>query len=247
MEDQEQGTEVVESQVTEGETPETEDQDQSNKASGDAVKEKLYKLPDGREVTADDFQKEYRENLLPDYTRKSQKLAAAERRLAELEKAATARESKASEDARSAVDREDALKDVHPSVREAIISIVTPVLEQRFKAVDEERAQKEADAAFDRELDNLESEFKGGDGLPKFDREAVISAMREHGNRIFDPRAKFLQMHEAEVVDRKVKEALKKQSGGVVTENTGEGGPKKPDTKTPSTFMEASRAALTRF
>lgn len=35
----------------------------------------LYKLPDGREVDGETLYKEYTENLLPDYTRKSQELA----------------------------------------------------------------------------------------------------------------------------------------------------------------------------
>lgn len=53
--------------VTDPKTPET------------PAAEILYDLPDGRKVTADVLQKEWKENFLPDYTRKSQKIAEIER------------------------------------------------------------------------------------------------------------------------------------------------------------------------
>lgn len=39
----------------------------------------LYETPDGRKVDAETLQREWKENFLPDYTRKSQKLAEIER------------------------------------------------------------------------------------------------------------------------------------------------------------------------
>lgn len=39
-------------------------------------KEELYELPDGRKVDAETLSKEWKENFYPDYTRKSQELAA---------------------------------------------------------------------------------------------------------------------------------------------------------------------------
>lgn len=39
----------------------------------------LYELPDGRKVDAETLSKEWKENFLPDYTRKSQKLAEIEK------------------------------------------------------------------------------------------------------------------------------------------------------------------------
>jgi len=41
----------------------------------------LYDLPDGRKVDADTLRKEWKENFLPDYTRKSQKLAEIEKHI----------------------------------------------------------------------------------------------------------------------------------------------------------------------
>lgn len=41
--------------------------------------ETLYELPDGRKVDAETLQKEWRENFLPEYTRKSQRLSEIEK------------------------------------------------------------------------------------------------------------------------------------------------------------------------
>ena len=51
-----------------------------------APTEVLYELPDGRKVNAETLQKEWKENFLPDYTKKSQRLSAIERGEVELNK-----------------------------------------------------------------------------------------------------------------------------------------------------------------
>jgi DNA-binding transcriptional MerR regulator len=43
--------------------------------------EQLYDLPDGRKVDAETLRREWKENFLPDYTRKSQKLAEIEKHI----------------------------------------------------------------------------------------------------------------------------------------------------------------------
>ena len=40
---------------------------------------KFYETPDGRQVTAEELQKEWKENFLPEFTRKSQELADIKR------------------------------------------------------------------------------------------------------------------------------------------------------------------------
>lgn len=53
---------------------------EEEEAPADAVPEEvLYETPDGRKVNAETLQKEWKENFLPDYTRKSQALAEIER------------------------------------------------------------------------------------------------------------------------------------------------------------------------
>jgi len=59
------------------EAPSDQSDEEKSQASEkpEATEAKTYKLPDGREVDPDTLYKEYAENLLPDYTRKSQELA----------------------------------------------------------------------------------------------------------------------------------------------------------------------------
>jgi len=244
--DQVQGLERTESEEvvekdTSSDNQESQEQEQSNEGQGEqeGSPSKLYKLPDGREVTADEVYKEYVENLLPEFTRRSQELAELKRQLQD-------RENRAGKDARQAINEDELLKDVPPDVKEAIIRIVQPILDSKFEELERQRAQQEADEAFERELQTLEKEFPGGDGRPKFDRDEVLRAMQDPNNRIFDPRTKFMQMYEKEFNDLLIREALKKQRGGTETENTG-GGPRKPERNVPKTFEEAARAFSERL
>jgi hypothetical protein len=64
------------SNETPTEAPDTGEQPAASSESPDSsTEEALYELPDGRKVNADALQKEWKENFLPDYTRKSQELA----------------------------------------------------------------------------------------------------------------------------------------------------------------------------
>lgn len=51
-----------------------------------ATEPTLYETPDGRKVTADVLQKEWKDNFLPEFTRKSQELAEIKRNTGELNK-----------------------------------------------------------------------------------------------------------------------------------------------------------------
>lgn len=64
----EEVTEVTPSETTETETP-------TETGMVETTEPELYELPDGRKVTGDEVAQEYK-NLLSDYTRKSQELAA---------------------------------------------------------------------------------------------------------------------------------------------------------------------------
>lgn len=68
-------------ETTVEETPNQEEV-QTEEASPEEVSKEeptLYETPDGRQVTAEVLQKEWKENFLPEFTRKSQKLAEYER------------------------------------------------------------------------------------------------------------------------------------------------------------------------
>jgi hypothetical protein len=247
--DQSKGTEGTESKTgEEGKTAsETEkdnqnqgDQGKSNKENANGEQE-LFELPDGRKVDGKTLSKEWKENFYPEFTRKSQQLS----KYNEAEKASKA---KAEEQARSEINKDDALSKVPHDVREAIVKIVTPVIEARFKAVDEANAQTQREKAFDAELKSLEEKYNGKNGISKFDRSEVLRAMKDPNNRIFDPEAKFKDLHASEFMDIAIKEALKKQTGGNRTESTGSlSDNKDANKKTPSTFAEAGKALLERL
>lgn len=76
MEILEQPTDSVETPSPEViETPQSPEVTPAEVTNANEVQDELYKLPDGREVDGATLYKEYTENLLPDYTRKSQELA----------------------------------------------------------------------------------------------------------------------------------------------------------------------------
>lgn len=75
--------------VTSESTPETPSESTSTETPAEPVEPvkptepELYELPDGRKVDAETLSKEWKENFYPDYTRKSQALAAKEQNLPE--------------------------------------------------------------------------------------------------------------------------------------------------------------------
>jgi DNA repair exonuclease SbcCD ATPase subunit len=64
---------------TEAETTEVEAEAEAKVETEVVEKEELFETPDGRKVNATQLQKEWKENFLPDYTRKSQKIAEIEK------------------------------------------------------------------------------------------------------------------------------------------------------------------------
>jgi len=243
MSDEDQAQESEQTDSSESQTEDKQDAqgtEQSDQKGEEGKNEpKLYKLPDGRELTADEVYKEHTEKLLPEFTRRSQ-------RLAKFEKAEEEAKSEAGQQAREAVAKDDLLKDVDPSVREAITRIVEPIIQQRIGGLKEETAQSEKDKAFKAELGSLETKYPGGDGRPKFERSKILAKMREEDNRDFNPETVYEKLHRKELFDYEVKQALKKQKGGSQLETTGGDESGKPQAKTPKTFAEAANAARSR-
>jgi len=215
--------------------------------------EKLYKMPDGRELTGDDVHREYAENLLPEFTKKSQKLAA-------YEKADAERKSESELQARQA--SEAVLKDVPADVREAIMQVVKPMFKQQLdeqaesnRLREEQNMRSEADLRFKAELTGLEKKYDGRSpdlvGIPKFDKAAVLKAMQHPDNKIFDPEVKFMDMYRSKFMDLEVRKALKQQKGGNNTEATGHTPTADRGTRStgtaPKTLSEASQSFLNRM
>lgn len=220
--------------------PEQSDQGEEETQADEAEsKQDTYKLPDGREVSADELKAEY-EKLLPEFTRRSQ-------RLKELESKVEEREAQAGESARQTVQQDEVLKEVDPEVQEAIIRIVEPEIDRRLERREQKLAQAQREQQFEENLQSLEKEFDGSDGLPKFDRNEVLRAMQADDNSNYDPREKFLAMHQEDIIDHKVNQALKQKSGGRKSEKTGTSGKsKKPESSPPKDFDEAARRAEAR-
>jgi len=255
-------TEEIEStddtvEKTENASADNQDSTDKGQSNNEEVKaeatEKLYKMPDGRELTGDDVHREYAENLLPEFTKKSQKLAA-------YEKAEAERKSESELQARQA--SEAVLKDVPADVREAIIQVVKPMFKQQMDELAESNRQKqeekvaiEADLRFKTELTGLEKKYDGRSpdlmGIPKFDKAAVLKAMQHPDNKIFDPEVKFMDMHRAKFLDLEVRKALKQQKGGNNTEATGHTPTADRGTRStgtaPKTLSEASQSFLNRM
>jgi len=242
MNDSEDQVQVSEQEEVGKETDaatEGEDQEQSTEGEQGNTESKLYKLPDGREVSADDVFAEYGK-IVPEFTRRSQKLR-------DFERAEEEAKSKAGQNARESIAQDELLKNVDPDVKDAIIKIVEPRIESALKGIQEKNAQQERDKAFTAELGTLEKKYPGGDGRPKFDRNVILEKMKDSSNRDFDPETVYEKIHKKELFDNQVKQALKKQRGGSQLETTGSGDGGKPQGKTPKTFAEAADSARSRI
>ena len=125
MNDSEDQVQVSEQEEVGKETDaatEGEDQEQSTEGEQGNTESKLYKLPDGREVSADDVFAEYGK-IVPEFTRRSQKLR-------DFERAEEEAKSGAEQRAREAVAGDDTLKDVDPAVRQVILQVAEPIIQK---------------------------------------------------------------------------------------------------------------------
>jgi predicted NAD-dependent protein-ADP-ribosyltransferase YbiA (DUF1768 family) len=210
----------VTEQSTKSETPEKE----------------LYELPDGRKVDSATLSKEWKENFYPEFTRRSQKLAEIERQKTETE----ARNKRTAEES---VAQNKILEDVDPQVRDAIVKIVSPVIQEALGQRDKAEQVKRDNEIFNQRLTDLEKKYG-----KKFDRVEILKKMQEPTNEIYDPEVLYQRLHWDEYLDDQIKAAMKGKSGGASTESTSTEEPKKPGEATPpKTWSEASKRAQSRL
>jgi predicted NAD-dependent protein-ADP-ribosyltransferase YbiA (DUF1768 family) len=226
---------------------ETKDQDQTGtptqeqpvteqSTKSETPEKELFELPDGRKVDSSTLSKEWKENFYPEFTRRSQKLADIERTNKETE----ARNKRTAEES---VAQNKLLENVDPSVRDAIVQIVSPVIQEALGQRDKQEQVKRENEIFDKRLTDLEKKYG-----KKFDRVEILRKMQEPTNEIYDPEVLYQKIHWDEYLDEQIKAAMKGKSGGVTTENTSTEAPKKPGESTPpSGWMEASKRAISRF
>ena len=218
-------------------TPIAEQAPQEQSTSEQVVSEsKLFKLPDGREVSADDLYKEHTEKLLPEFTRRSQELAEYKRQTQETE----ARNKRTAEES---IAQNKLLENVDPSVRDAIVQIVSPVIQEALGQRDKAEQVKRDNEVFNNRLTDLEKKYGS-----KFNRVEILRKMQEPTNEIYDPEVLYQKLHWDEYLDEQIKAAMKGKSGGPSTESTSTETPKKPGESTPpTTWAEASRRAIGRL
>jgi predicted NAD-dependent protein-ADP-ribosyltransferase YbiA (DUF1768 family) len=228
--------EETKDQGPEGTQVEQPEQTQSETTKSETPEKELFELPDGRKVDSTTLSKEWKENFYPEFTRRSQKLADIERTNKETE----ARNKRTAEES---VSKSQLLENVDPAVREAIVNIVSPVIQEALGQRDKAEQVKRENETFNQRLLVLEKKYG-----KKFDRIEILRKMQEPTNEIYDPEVLYQKLHWDEYLDEQIKAAMKGKSGGVSTESTSTEAPKKPGESTaPKTWGEASSRAISRL
>lgn len=186
------------------------------------------------------------DELLPEFTRKTQKLKELEdekedgdweypeefyedKKLEEKSKEPSSDEDKL---------KQKALDELEQAFGPKIEERVNKQLEIRLK-------QSQEDTALENEMKRLEVEYPGGEEkMPKFDRKEVIKHANKTG--IFNPEVAYKHLY-GEAVDEfkeKEREKQKEEKKGTFVERPGGGetAPKLPTEKVPATFDEAEEA-----
>lgn len=162
-------------------------------------------------------------NLVKDYTQKSQKLAELEKQTS---KPANPVEQERAEQIRALAN--------------------DPVFQEELaKAAKARETQLLEDLKFEKRIEELEAEFDGSNGEPKFDKASVLKYGMEH--QIFDPKVAYKAMHEKEFEDLIAKRTLSKKPRSTFSERRGGMGSQMPTPKAHASLADAERAALARL
>ena len=222
---------------TQTESP-AEEQSETTVESDKAIS-KAYKIefPDGtsRDMTPDELYDHY-QKIGPEFNRKSQELA-------ELKKQSLETEARNKRTAEESVSQNKLLENVDPTVRDAIVQIVSPVIQEALGQRDKAEELKRSNEAFDKRLNDLEKKYPG-----KFNKIEILKAMQDPANEIYDPEVLYQRLHWDDFLDEQIKAAMKGKSGGVETESTSTEAPKAPGETTPAkSFSEATKRAISRL
>ena len=222
---------------TQTESP-AEEQSETTVESDKAIS-KAYKIefPDGtsRNMTPDELYDHY-QKIGPEFNRKSQELA-------ELKKQSLETEARNKRTAEESVSQNKLLENVDPTVRDAIVQIVSPVIQEALGQRDKAEELKRSNEAFDKRLNDLEKKYPG-----KFNKIEILKAMQDPANEIYDPEVLYQRLHWDDFLDEQIKAAMKGKSGGVETESTSTEAPKAPGETTPAkSFSEATKRAISRL
>jgi len=211
----------------------------TEKVESDKVLSKAYKIefPDGtsRDMTPDELYEHY-QKIGPEFNRKSQELAEYKRQQSETE----ARNKRTAEES---VSKSTLLENVDPSVRDAIVQIVSPVIQEALGQRDKAEEAKRVNEREMKRLDDLEKKYPG-----KFNKLEILRKMQDPANEIYDPEVLYRTLHWDDYLDEQITAAMKGKSGGTTTESTSTEAPKKPGETTPAkSFSEATKRAMSRI
>lgn len=169
---------------------------------------KLYDLPDGRKVDAETLAREFRENFLPEFTRKSQALAEIER---------------GKKDLNNPKDDEPSWKkpDYVPQNYAEVIELAKQEAIREMQNAS--HAEQERIAAVQQEVDSQLSEIKKAD--PKLDENALFVHANKYGFR--DLKAAYTNMADmkralVDVEQRTVKNLKTREADPISTGPTGD-------------------------
>jgi hypothetical protein len=186
-------------------------------------------------MTPDELYDHY-QKIGPEFNRKSQELA-------ELKKQSLETEARNKRTAEESVSQNKLLENVDPTVRDAIVQIVSPVIQEALGQRDKAEELKRSNEAFDKRLNDLEKKYPG-----KFNKIEILKAMQDPANEIYDPEVLYQRLHWDDFLDEQIKAAMKGKSGGVETESTSTEAPKAPGETTPAkSFSEATKRAISRL
>ena len=128
---------------------------------------------------------------------------------------------------------------------EVVRKQISGIVSQNEDKIKADIQRLKADIAFQQRLDELEAEYDGEDGKPKFNRDEVIAAGEKYN--FVDPEIVYKELHETKLDEWKLKQAMSKKGSSTYSEKRGGMGSKMPPIKTPSTFEEAREAAKARL
>lgn len=177
--------------------------------------EVLYELPDGRKVTADVLQTEWKTNFLPEFTRKSQRLAEYEKGTPPAPK----------EDIKSNLDNKPKWQDPNyiPSSYGELIEIAKE--EVRNESTKEREAEQARITAVTNEVETQLNDVKKLD--PKVDENALFQHANKYG--FSDLRAAFTNMKDMKAVivstEQKTVKNLQKRESDPVSSAAGGSAP----------------------
>jgi hypothetical protein len=111
---------------------------------------------------------------------------------------------------------EDVGKVFSPAKQEAVEPEIEPEVQERLNKIIDQRVEARLSdqsriSKINSRFEELSSKYNGTDGRPKFERNVVGKYMLE--NNIFNPETAYKEIHEADLDDWKIKQALNAKKG----------------------------------